>query len=109
MMVVGEFAWRRSTSLNEADCIFDFLISGARCFGYMYVPCLFAPFSFIANPVQGTKDAVFSVANATEEIQLFTQSPDARLVPVDGGAHFLNCTHASEVNKALVDFVSKYK
>jgi pimeloyl-ACP methyl ester carboxylesterase len=67
------------------------------------------PFSFIANPVQGTKDAVFSVANATEEIQLFTQSPDARLVPVDGGAHFLNCTHASEVNKALVDFVSKYK
>lgn len=62
-----------------------------------------------ANRVQGTKDAVFSVANAMEEIQLFTHSPDARLVPIEGGAHFLGSSHPTEVNKALADFVNKYK
>ncbi|KAJ6112269.1 hypothetical protein N7523_008330 [Penicillium sp. IBT 18751x] len=59
--------------------------------------------------LHGTQDAVFSVANAMEEIKLFAQSPDACLVPIDGGAHFLNCTHHKEVNKALVEFINKYK
>lgn len=52
---------------------------------------------------------MYSAANATEEIRLFTQSPDAQLVPVEGGAHFLSCSHSTEVNKALLDFVNKYK
>ncbi|KAJ5197737.1 uncharacterized protein N7498_006854 [Penicillium cinerascens] len=59
--------------------------------------------------LHGTEDAVFSVANAMEEIQLFTHSPDARLVPIEGGAHFLGSSHPTEVNKALADFVNKYK
>ncbi|KAJ5792008.1 uncharacterized protein N7503_007986 [Penicillium pulvis] len=59
--------------------------------------------------LHGTKDVVFSSANAAEEIKLFTQSQDARLVTIDGGAHFLNCTHPTEVNSAVVEFVNKYQ
>ncbi|KAJ5119222.1 hypothetical protein N7448_010928 [Penicillium atrosanguineum] len=58
--------------------------------------------------LHGTKDAVYSVANAEEEIKLFNQSPDACLLPVDGGAHFLNSSHPTEVNKAIADFINKY-
>lgn len=63
----------------------------------------------ISNQAQGTNDAVYSVANAMEEIKLFSQSPDACLLPVDGGAHFLNSSHPTEVNKAVVEFINKYK
>ncbi|KAJ5153541.1 uncharacterized protein N7482_010019 [Penicillium canariense] len=59
--------------------------------------------------LHGTKDAVYSVANAMEEIQLFTHAPSADLVTVDGGAHFLNCSHPAEVNQALLRFVNQYK
>ncbi|KAJ5641836.1 hypothetical protein N7490_005836 [Penicillium lividum] len=59
--------------------------------------------------LHGTKDVVFSSANAMEEIKLFTHSPDAKLVTIDGGAHFLNCTHPAEVNLAVMDFVNKYQ
>lgn len=74
----------------------------------MYVPLCTIP-QPTSNQTQGTDDAVFSVANATEEIKLFTGSSDARLVPVDGGAHFLNSSHPPEVNKALAEFINKYK
>ncbi|CAL5867982.1 uncharacterized protein PFLUO_LOCUS2205 [Penicillium psychrofluorescens] len=58
--------------------------------------------------LHGTEDAVFSMANAKEEIGMFTGSPDACLVGIDGGAHFLNHVHASEVDTAVLNFVSKY-
>ncbi|BDD61654.1 hypothetical protein MPDQ_001443 [Monascus purpureus] len=57
--------------------------------------------------MQGNQDAVYSVENASQEIQLFVNSPDAQLVVVDGGAHLLNATHPGEVNGALVDFVKR--
>lgn len=59
--------------------------------------------------MQGIKDAVYTIANAKEEVQLFTGSPSATLVPVDGGAHFLNASHPKEVNTALLDFVNQHK
>lgn len=58
---------------------------------------------------QGTKDAVYTIANAREEIQLFTRSPSATLVSVEGGAHFLNASHPREVNTALLEFVNQHK
>jgi len=57
---------------------------------------------------QGTADAVYSVANAEEEIKLFVNSPDARLQTVEGGAHFLSASHPKEVDEALIQFVGKY-
>ena len=60
------------------------------------------------SPVQGTKDAVYSVANATEGMKRFTHSSDAQLVTVEGGAHFLNCSNAREEDEAVLNFVTKY-
>jgi pimeloyl-ACP methyl ester carboxylesterase len=51
---------------------------------------------------------VYSVANAQEEIKLFVNSPDAKLATVEGGAHFLSGSHPNEVDKALVEFVTKF-
>lgn len=59
--------------------------------------------------LHGTADSVYTVANAKEQIELFTQSPDAKLVVVEGGAHFLSCTHPDAVDTALLEFVNKYK
>lgn len=58
--------------------------------------------------VQGTKDAVYSIANAEREIKLFVNSPDASLVPIEGGAHFLGATHPREVDAEIVKFITKY-
>lgn len=58
---------------------------------------------------QGTKDAVYSIANANEEIQLFIRSPSAKLVVVQEGAHFLNASHPEEVNVALLEFVKQHQ
>jgi len=58
--------------------------------------------------LQGTKDVVYSVANAEREIKLFVNSPDARLVTVPGGAHFLSASHPKDVDQALIEFVKKY-
>lgn len=58
--------------------------------------------------VQGTKDVVYSVSNAEREIKLFVNSPDARLVTVQNGAHFLSASHPKEVDQALIQFVTKY-
>jgi hypothetical protein len=51
---------------------------------------------------------VYSVANAKEEIKLFTGSPDVRLEIVHGGQHFLSASHPKEVNDYVVKFVKKY-
>jgi pimeloyl-ACP methyl ester carboxylesterase len=58
--------------------------------------------------LQGTDDAVYSVANAKEEIELFTESPDAKLEIVQGGQHFLSASNPKEVNGFVVEFVKKY-
>ncbi|RHZ69154.1 hypothetical protein CDV55_103119 [Aspergillus turcosus] len=58
--------------------------------------------------LHGTKDVVYSIANAKEEIKMFTNSPDAQLVIVEGGAHFLSASHPAEVDEALIGFVTKY-
>ena len=57
---------------------------------------------------QGTNDVVYSVANAQEEIKLFTNSPDAQLITVKDGQHFLSASHPHEVDNALIDFVKKW-
>lgn len=58
--------------------------------------------------LHGTADVVYSVANAEEEIKLFSNSPDARLQTVKDGQHFLSFSHPKEVDSALVEFVGKY-
>ncbi|KAL4807620.1 Alpha/Beta hydrolase protein [Aspergillus unguis] len=59
--------------------------------------------------LHGTADAVYTVANAQEEIKLFTRAPEAKLETVKDGAHFLSCTHPEAVNKALLEFVNRHK
>lgn len=51
---------------------------------------------------------VYSVANAQHEIKMFVNSPDAKLVTVEGGAHFLSASHPKEVDAALIEFVGRY-
>ncbi|WP_336156855.1 alpha/beta fold hydrolase [Amycolatopsis sp. VC5-11] len=55
--------------------------------------------------LHGTADQVYSVANAEEEIRMFTASPDARLEVVEGGQHFLSASNPVEVNAAALDLV----
>lgn len=59
--------------------------------------------------LQGTSDAVYSIPNAEEEIKLFVNSPDARLVTVQDGQHFLSFSHPKEVDSNLIEFIGKYK
>ncbi|RKU41002.1 hypothetical protein DL546_004040 [Coniochaeta pulveracea] len=56
----------------------------------------------------GTGDVVFSFANAEAEIKLFTNSPEAKLVKMDDGVHFLSFTHQKEVHQNLLDFTKKW-
>jgi pimeloyl-ACP methyl ester carboxylesterase len=58
--------------------------------------------------LHGTDDAVYSVANAEQEIKLFVNSPDARLQVVEGGKHFLSFSHPKEVDGALIAMAQKY-
>jgi len=58
--------------------------------------------------LHGTDDAVYTVANAKEEIVLFTGSPDAKLEVVPGWKHFLSASHPKEVNGYVLGFVKKY-
>jgi pimeloyl-ACP methyl ester carboxylesterase len=59
--------------------------------------------------MQGTADPVYSVANAQEEIRLFTNSPETELRVVEGGQHFLSATSPEEVNLAAIDFVNRWR
>lgn len=52
---------------------------------------------------------MYSVSNAQHEIKLFANSPDASLVVVEGGQHFLSFSHPKEVADNLIEFVGKYK
>lgn len=54
--------------------------------------------------LQGTADQVYSVANAQEEIEMFTTT-DAELRVVEGGQHFLSASNPDEVNEAAARFV----
>lgn len=56
--------------------------------------------------IHGDADVVYSVANAKEEIKLFDNSPDAKLLVVPGGHHFLSSTHPNEVDAAVFEFVT---
>ncbi|KAL9123979.1 MAG: hypothetical protein Q9217_006645 [Psora testacea] len=56
--------------------------------------------------MHGTSDVVYSVENAEEEIKMFVNSPDAQLITVQNGQHFLSASHPREVNDALVSFVT---
>ncbi|KAI4215890.1 MAG: hypothetical protein LQ351_001878 [Letrouitia transgressa] len=65
----------------------------------------------VACPVlwlHGTSDAVYSVANAEEEIQLFANAPEANLKTIHRGQHFLSFSHPNEVSSAVIDFVAKW-
>ena len=58
--------------------------------------------------LHGTSDAVYSVRNAEEEIKMFENSPEANLVVVQDGQHFLSASHPREVDEALVEFVGRW-
>jgi pimeloyl-ACP methyl ester carboxylesterase len=58
--------------------------------------------------MHGTADTVYSVANAEEEIQLFTGSPNAELRVVEGGRHFLSASNPDEVDAATVEFIERW-
>ncbi|KAI9839577.1 MAG: hypothetical protein M1819_002203 [Sarea resinae] len=58
--------------------------------------------------LHGNSDVVYSVANAEEEIKLFVNSPDAQLRIVKDGQHFLSASHPEEIDRAVIEFVTKY-
>lgn len=58
---------------------------------------------------QGTEDVVYGVIVPPEQIKLFKSSKEAKLIIVQGGAHYLSATSPTEVSEALFELVSKYK
>ncbi|GAA1993664.1 alpha/beta hydrolase [Amycolatopsis minnesotensis] len=58
--------------------------------------------------LHGTADQVYSVANAEEEIRMFTRSPEARLEAIAGGQHFLSASNPVEVGSAVMEFVRRW-
>lgn len=58
--------------------------------------------------LHGTADQVYSVANAQEEIRMFTRSPEARVEIIEGGQHFLSASNPAEVDSAAIDFVKRW-
>ncbi|EHK48420.1 putative alpha/beta hydrolase [Trichoderma atroviride IMI 206040] len=72
---------------------------------------LYARLPHIRCPVlwmQGTNDVVFSVANAEKEVRMFTNAPEAKLVVMEGGVHFLSFTHGQELEKIILEFIRKW-
>jgi pimeloyl-ACP methyl ester carboxylesterase len=67
--------------------------------GYVTCPVLW---------MHGTADQVYSVANAQEEIKLFTNAKDAKVQVVEGGQHFLSASHPDAVNAATADFIGTW-
>lgn len=57
---------------------------------------------------KGSKDAIWPDVLAREQIELFTASPSHRVTVLAGGSHFLNVTHARDVNAVLVDMIKSY-
>jgi len=58
--------------------------------------------------LQGSADAVYSVANAQEEIKLFTHSENAELRVIQEGQHFLSASDPEVVNSAAVEFIQRW-
>ncbi|GAA0978315.1 2-succinyl-6-hydroxy-2,4-cyclohexadiene-1-carboxylate synthase [Nocardioides aquaticus] len=58
--------------------------------------------------MQGTADAVYSVANAEDEIGRFSQAADTELRVVEGGQHFLSASDPDVVNAATVEFLGRW-
>ncbi|KAI4605511.1 hypothetical protein J4E81_006848 [Alternaria sp. BMP 2799] len=58
--------------------------------------------------LHGTSDVVYSVANAKEEMKLFTNSPNAKLEVIEGGQHFLSASNPKEVYESVIRFVNEY-
>lgn len=58
--------------------------------------------------LHGTSDIVYSVANAEQEIKMFMNSPEAKLITVENGQHFLSASHPKEVDNALIEFVQRW-
>lgn len=58
--------------------------------------------------MHGTADQVYSVTNAQEEVIMFVNSVDAKVVPVEGGSHFLSASNPKEVEPAVVEFIKKW-
>ncbi|KAL8945691.1 MAG: hypothetical protein Q9222_007806 [Ikaeria aurantiellina] len=58
--------------------------------------------------MHGTEDAVYSIANAEQEIQLFVNSPSAEVVRIQDGQHFLSASHPEDVDSAVLSFVKKW-
>ena len=58
--------------------------------------------------LHGTDDVVYSVANAEQEIKMFVNAPEANLVTVKNGAHFLSASHPQDVDNALIQFIGKW-
>ena len=51
---------------------------------------------------------MFSLANAQEEIKLFKNAVYAKVVPFEGGVHFLSWTHEKEVHQHILDFIREW-
>jgi pimeloyl-ACP methyl ester carboxylesterase len=58
--------------------------------------------------MHGTDDAVYSVANAKEEIEMFTGAKEKKLEVVQGGQHFLSASNPEEVGRAVGEFVERH-
>lgn len=72
---------------------------------------LHARLSDVRCPVlwlHGTEDAVYSVANAKEEIEMFTIAASKELRVVEGGKHFLSFSHPQVVDGAVKEFVGRH-
>jgi hypothetical protein len=52
---------------------------------------------------------VFSVPNAEEGIKYFTNSPEAKLMPMKGGVHFLSFTHQKELHQTILEFTDRWR
>lgn len=57
--------------------------------------------------MHGTADPIYSIANAKEEVELFTGTQNKALVIIEGGQHYLSASHASEVDNRVLDFVQQ--
>ncbi|KKA20472.1 hypothetical protein T310_5523 [Rasamsonia emersonii CBS 393.64] len=73
---------------------------------------LYERLPYVKCPVlwlQGTDDVVFSVANAQEGIKYFTNSPEAKLIPMEKGVHFLSYTHQKELHRDILEFTDRWR
>jgi pimeloyl-ACP methyl ester carboxylesterase len=58
--------------------------------------------------MHGTKDAVYTVANAKEEMDLLVNSPNKNFIVIEGGTHYLSASDPEEVNTAVLELIGKH-